>query len=137
MAALARAQGQPYAIHHPVASSFDAHWMLHLAAEHGVAGEFMDAVQRDLLGEGVNVYTDAYLANAATRVGVPAAQAKALLTGAEYANAVRADEKLAREAGVTAVPFTILGGRLAIPGAATADAYADAITRALSTGDPQ
>jgi predicted DsbA family dithiol-disulfide isomerase len=111
--------------------------MLHLAAEHGAASEFMDAVQRDLLGEGVNVYTAAYLANAATRAGVPAARAKALLTGDEYANAVRADKKLAREAGVTAVPFTILGGRLAIPGAATADAYADAITQALTTGDPQ
>ena len=116
MAALARAQGQPYAIHHPVASSFDAHRMLHLAAEHGTASEFMVAVQRDLLGEGVNVYTAAYLANAATRAGVPAARAKALLAGDEYANAVRADEKLAREAGVTAVPFTILGGRLAIAG---------------------
>jgi predicted DsbA family dithiol-disulfide isomerase len=137
MAALARAQGQPYAIHHPVASSFDAHRMLHLAAEHGAASEFMDAVQRDLLGEGVNVYTAAYLANAATRAGVPAARAKALLAGDEYANAVRADKKLAREAGLTAVPFTILGRRLAIPGAATADAYADAITQALTTGDPQ
>lgn len=37
MAALARAQGQPYAIHHPVASSFDAHRMLHLAADTGAA----------------------------------------------------------------------------------------------------
>ena len=111
--------------------------MLHLAAEHGAASEFMDAVQRDLLGEGVNVYTAAYLANAATRAGVPAARAKALLAGDEYASAVRADEKLAGEAGVTAVPFTILGGRLAIPGAATAAAYADAITQALTTGDPQ
>lgn len=137
MAALARAQGQPYAIHHPVASSFDAHRMLHLAAEYGAASEFMDAVQRDLLGEGANVYTAAYLANAATRAGVPAARAKALLGGDEYANAVRADKKAAREAGVTAVPFTILGGRLAIPGAATANVYADAITQALSTGDPQ
>ena len=57
----------------PVASSFDAHRMLHLTAEHGAGSEFMDAVQRDLLGEGVNVYTAAYLANAATRAGVPAA----------------------------------------------------------------
>jgi predicted DsbA family dithiol-disulfide isomerase len=68
---------------------------------------------------------------------VPAGRAKALLAGDEYANAVRADEKAAREAGVTAVPFTILGGRLAIPGAATANAYADAISQTLSTGDPQ
>jgi predicted DsbA family dithiol-disulfide isomerase len=68
---------------------------------------------------------------------VPAARAKALLTGDEYANAVRADKKLAQAAGVTAVPFTILGGRLAIPGAATADAHADAITQARTTGDPQ
>ena len=137
MAALARAQGQPYAIHHPVASSLDAHRMLHLAAEHGAAGEFMDTVQRDLLGENINAYTADYLADAATRTGLPAARAKALLAGDEYADAVRAEEKLAREIGVTAVPFTILGGRLAIPGAATASAYADAITQALTTGDPQ
>jgi predicted DsbA family dithiol-disulfide isomerase len=91
--------------------------MLHLAAEHGAASEFMDAVQRDLLGEGINAYTADYLANAATRAGVPATRAKALLAGDEYADAVRADKKLAREAGVTAVPFTVLGGRLAIPGA--------------------
>jgi predicted DsbA family dithiol-disulfide isomerase len=68
-AALARVQGQPYAIHHPVASSFDAHRMLHLAAGHGAAGKFMDIVQRALFGRGVNVYTAAYLANAATRRG--------------------------------------------------------------------
>jgi predicted DsbA family dithiol-disulfide isomerase len=68
---------------------------------------------------------------------VPAARAKALLAADEYASAVRADEKAARKAGVTAVPFTILGGRLAIPGTASADAYADAITQALTTGDPQ
>jgi DSBA-like thioredoxin domain len=89
MAALARAQGQPYAIHHPVVSSFDAHRMLHLAAEHGAASEFMDAVQRDLLGEGVNVYTAAYLADAATKAEVPAARAKPPLAGDEYAGAVR------------------------------------------------
>jgi predicted DsbA family dithiol-disulfide isomerase len=137
MAALARVQGQPYAIHHPVASAFDAHRMLHLAEEHCVASEFTNALQRDLLGEGINAYTAAYLADAATKAGVPAARAKTLLAGDEYADAVRADEKLAREAGVTAVPFTVLGGRLAIPGAATASAYADAITQALTTGDPQ
>ena len=88
--------------------------MLHLAAEHGAASEFTDTVQRDLLGEGVNVYTAAYLANTDTRAGVPAARAEALLAGDEYANAVRADEKAAREASVTAVSFAILGGRLAI-----------------------
>jgi len=137
MAALARAQGQPYAIHHPVASSFDAHRMLHLAAEHGVASEFMGAVQRDLLGEGVNAYAATYLAGAAPKAGVPAARATALLAGDEYADAVRADEKLARELGITAVPFTVLDGRLAIPGAATVGAYADAITQALTTGDSQ
>lgn len=63
--------------------------------------------------------------------------AKPLLAGDEYADAVRADEKLARDLGVTAIPFTILGGRLAIPGTATASAYADAINQALTTGDPQ
>jgi predicted DsbA family dithiol-disulfide isomerase len=137
MAALARSQGQPYTVHHPVANSFDAHRMLHLAAGHGAAGEFMSMVQRDLLGEGVNVYTAAYLADAAVKAGVPAGRAQSVLAGDEYAEAVRADEKLAREVGVTGVPFTVLGGRLAIPGAASARAYADAIRQALTTGDPQ
>jgi predicted DsbA family dithiol-disulfide isomerase len=122
MAALARAQGQPYAIHHPVASSFDAHRMLHLAAEHGAASEYIKTVQRDLLGEGINAYTAGYLADAAARAGVPAARAKALLAGDEYADAVRADEKLARDLGINAVPFTVLGGRLPPMGPAVASA---------------
>jgi predicted DsbA family dithiol-disulfide isomerase len=70
-------------------------------------------------------------------LGGPGIAEPAGIRGDEYANAVRADKKAAREAGVTAVPFTILGGRLAIPGAATANACADAITQALTTGDPQ
>jgi predicted DsbA family dithiol-disulfide isomerase len=127
MAALAHAQGQPYAIHHPVANAFDAHRMLHLAQEHGVASQFINTLQRDLLGQGINTYTPAYLADAATQAGVPAGPAKALLTSDEYADAVRADEKLARELGITGVPFAVLDNRLAIPGAATVSAYADAI----------
>ena len=71
------------------------------------------------------------------RPGPGRPRAEALLAGDEYADAVRADAKLTREAGVTAVPFTVLGGRLAIPGTATASAYADAINQALTTGDPQ
>jgi predicted DsbA family dithiol-disulfide isomerase len=66
--------------------------MLHLAAEHGTASEFMDTVQRDLLGEGINAYTAAYLADAASKAGVPAGRAKALLAGDEYADAVRGRE---------------------------------------------
>src|SRR3984957_19964940 len=48
-ATLARSQRQPSAIHRPDASSFDAHRMLHLAAEHGGATEFIDSVQPHLL----------------------------------------------------------------------------------------
>jgi hypothetical protein len=40
MASLAQEQGQPYAVHHPIANALDAHRVLHLAAERGVADAF-------------------------------------------------------------------------------------------------
>ena len=70
MVDLAHAQGQPYEFHHPVANALDAHRGLHLAAAHGVADALIDKIQRDLFGEATNVYAAAYLATAATSVGV-------------------------------------------------------------------
>jgi predicted DsbA family dithiol-disulfide isomerase len=82
--------------------------MLHLAAEHGTASEFMDTVQRDLLGEGINAYTAADLADAASKGGVPAGEPRPSWRVTSTPTPC-ADEKLAREAGVTAVPFTVFG----------------------------
>lgn len=42
------------------------------AGELQAASEFMDTVQRDLLGKGIDAYTADYLTDAATRTGLPA-----------------------------------------------------------------
>jgi predicted DsbA family dithiol-disulfide isomerase len=133
MASLAQEQGQPYAVHHPIANALDAHRVLHLAAEHGVADAFAEKVSLDLLGHGQNVYASKYLATAATSVGVPRDRVVAVLASDEYAAAVRADEQRARELGINAVPFMVLGGRLAVPGVADVADYKRAVAQAWST----
>jgi len=49
---------------------------------------------------------------------------------------VRADERAARELGITGVPFFVLGGRYAISGAQPADALAGALRRAWDEVGP-
>jgi predicted DsbA family dithiol-disulfide isomerase len=65
--------------------------------------------------------------------GVPRDRVVAVLASNEYAAAVRTDEQRARELGIYAVPFMVLGGRLAVPRVADVADYKRAIAQAWST----
>jgi predicted DsbA family dithiol-disulfide isomerase len=124
---MAQEQGQPYSIHHPIGPSIDAHRVLKLASEFGVDSEFIDSVQRDLLGNGIDIYHADYLTPTAVAHGIPEARVAALLSGGEYLAEVQADILQARELGVSSVPFTVFDLRSAIPGAVGTVDYLRAI----------
>lgn len=130
MADLARAQGRDYLPHRPSANSFDAHRFLHLAHAHGKADSFFAQVQQDLFAKATNIYDTAYLIQAATRLGIPAEAIHETATTDAYAEAVRADRGMAREAGATGVPYAVFGNRLAVPGVVTVEDYRNAIQQA-------
>jgi predicted DsbA family dithiol-disulfide isomerase len=93
------------------ANTFDAHRLTHLAAAHGKQDAMVERLQRAHFTEGELLSDPATLARLAEEVGVPR------LEGDEYADAVRDDERLAQEIGITAVPTFVVDRRVAVAGA--------------------
>lgn len=116
-------------------NTFDAHRMLHWALEHGglePQGALKERLFRAYMHEGRLVSDHAVLVELAVEVGLPADGAQAVLSSHDHAQAVRDDEALARELGVTGVPFFVIAGRYAVPGAQPTELLLQALQRAWS-----
>lgn len=91
-------------------SSFDAHRLSHLAADHGLADQMMERLFRGYHTEGLDVADLRVLERLGTEVGLEAAEVRDVLAGDAYAADVRADERRAAELGVSGVPSVVIDG---------------------------
>ena len=66
----------------------------------------------------------------AADTGLDPAEARAVLEGDAYADAVRADEVLAQRMGIQGVPFFVLNRRFGVSGAQPAEVLVQAFERA-------
>ena len=129
VAALASAEGLPYTTDRVTSNTFDAHRLIAAAAESGLGLEVREAIQRGHFAGEVDISSHASLIDAAVSAGLDRDLASRVLDGEDYSAAVLADEAQARELGATGVPFTVVGGRFAVPGAVETDQYAQVIAR--------
>jgi predicted DsbA family dithiol-disulfide isomerase len=97
-------------------NTFNAHRLIHLAAEHGLADEMMERLLHGYHTEGLNVADPQILARLGAEAGLDATEVRALLAGNAHANSVRADERRAAELGVTSVPSVVIDDRTVISG---------------------
>ncbi|MEZ4366204.1 MAG: DsbA family oxidoreductase [Kofleriaceae bacterium] len=111
-------------------NTFDAHRLLHLAATHGQQGVAKERLLRAYQCDGEALGDPATLVRLATELGLDEAEVTAMLEGDRFAADVRTDLALARELGITGVPFFVLGGRLGVSGAQPAGAMLDALRQA-------
>src|SRR5579875_891376 len=111
-------------------NSFDAHRLVRLAADRGVQSRVMERLMRGYLCEGEAIGDRSTLARLAAEAGLDGGEARGMLDSGSYADAVRADEREARRLGVTAVPFFLVGGRLAVPGAQSPEVMLQVLRRA-------
>ena len=128
---LAAAEGIAFTSNRIAARSFDALRLVHLAADHDAGTAFFTAVQGALFAGRTDVYDRDVLVEAAVAAGVPRDRALEVLNGTEYADAVAADRESAVALGARGVPFTVIDGRLGVPGVVSTDAYRDAIAQAF------
>jgi predicted DsbA family dithiol-disulfide isomerase len=111
-------------------NTFDAHRLLHFAAEKGVQGPLKERLLRATFSEGEPIGDRAALVQVAEEVGLAADEAAAVLDGDAYAADVRADEELALDLGISAVPFFVIDRTFGIPGAQPPDVILRALQRA-------
>lgn len=99
-------------------NTFDAHRLLHLAAERGKQGALKERLVHAYLCEGEALGDPETLTRLAAEVGLDAKEVGEVLASDRYASGVRADEALARELEINGVPFFVLGhGEIAVAGA--------------------
>jgi predicted DsbA family dithiol-disulfide isomerase len=115
-------------------NTFDAHRLLHLAHDHGKQDALKERLMRAYLTEGQAIGDRDVLVAAARDVGLDEQDARAVLEGDRYAAEVRRDEAVARQIGITGVPFFVVDGRLGISGAQPADVLLGALERAWADG---
>jgi predicted DsbA family dithiol-disulfide isomerase len=138
LAAVAAAEGLPMtdlsgARRRP--NTFDAHRLLTAALEIGgpaAQQALADALLGACWADGRDTGDHEVLAELAAAAGLDEARARGILAGDAYAAEVRAEERLARESGITAVPTFVVDRRLAVSGAQSPAVLAGAVRRALA-----
>jgi predicted DsbA family dithiol-disulfide isomerase len=111
-------------------NSFDAHRLVHLAADRGVQLPVKQRFLQAYLSEGEAIGEHETLVRLAAEAGLDPEEARGVLTSDAYADAVRADESEALRLEITGVPLFLVDGRLAIPGAQPTEVILQALHRA-------
>lgn len=102
-------------------NTFDAHRVLHLAADHGLQQSVKDRFLAGYHTEGVDVADHDELVRLATEAGLDAGEVRDVLGSDIHADAVRADEQQAREFGIRGVPFFVFDRTHGLSGAQPTD----------------
>jgi predicted DsbA family dithiol-disulfide isomerase len=130
VAATAAADGLGYTSDRPVGNTFDAHRLVHLAADRGRGEETLQRLYEAHFAEGKSVFDTDALTAVAADAGLDAAEARRVLTDGDYASDVRADEEQASALGISGVPFFVLDGKYGISGAQPAALIEEALQEA-------
>lgn len=110
-------------------NTFDAHRLLHLAAERGLQDAMKERLLKAHFSEGEVVADPSVLTKLAVSVGLDADEVASVLASDTYADEVRRDQSEAREAGVSGVPFFAMG-RYGISGAQPAEVLLKGLQKA-------
>jgi predicted DsbA family dithiol-disulfide isomerase len=102
-------------------STFDAHRIVHLAAEHGLQDEMKERLLRAYFTEGQLAGDEQTLERLAVELGLPGEEVREMLAGDRFAEEVREDERTAQQFGISAVPTFVVDRALGVSGAQPPD----------------
>jgi predicted DsbA family dithiol-disulfide isomerase len=113
-----------------------AHELLHLAAEHGLAGRLKERLLHAYFEEGRPVFDVESLVPYAVEVGLAEDEVRAALADRRYLPAVHEDAATARALGATGVPFFVVDRAYGAAGAQPAEVLLQLLERAWADSHP-
>jgi predicted DsbA family dithiol-disulfide isomerase len=113
-------------------NTFDAHRLLHLAADLGVGDAAKERLLRAHFTEGADLSDPDTLVALMKEAGADPERARQVLDGDEYADAVRRDIEEARLLGASGVPFFVIDRAYGISGAQPAETFLQALRTAYA-----
>jgi predicted DsbA family dithiol-disulfide isomerase len=108
-------------------NTFDAHRLIHWAGLHGKQRELKHALLQAYHGEGRNPGAPEVLVELATKVGLDASEAAAVLADGRYTDEVRAAEREWQQAGIHSVPAIVINQRHLISGGQPSEVFEQAL----------
>lgn len=114
-------------------NSFDAHRVVHLAAEQGLADAAQERLMRAYFTDGLAIGDRNTLVELAVQIGLDESAVRAMLESDDYGNHVRSDEATATMLKIEAVPFFVLDRKYGLPGAQPPEVFAQALHQAWDT----
>lgn len=111
-------------------NTFDAHRLLHLAAERGVQHDLKERLLKATFTRGVEIADPDVLVALAGDGGLDSEEARRVLASDAYAADVRADELRAAELDIRSVPYFVVNGRYGLSGAQPPDVLLDVLSEA-------
>lgn len=98
-------------------NTFNAHRLLHLAKQHGLANQAEERFFRAYFSEGLSIGEADVLRRISADIGLDPDEVNNVLNTDAFADAVRADEMQARKMGIHGVPYFVINGSRVIEGA--------------------
>jgi predicted DsbA family dithiol-disulfide isomerase len=117
-------------------NTFDAHRLLHLAADNGIQDAVKERFMRGYFTESEAVGEHATLTRLAVNAGLDVADVNAVLSSDRYATDVRADEEQAAAYGISGVPFFVVDARYGISGAQSSEIILATLRTAYAEANP-
>lgn len=114
-------------------NTFDAHRLVQLARARHRQDQMLERLYRAYFTEQRSIFDTDSLVTLAEDAGLDPGEARRVLEGTEYGDAVAEDVKEARLLGVSGVPFYAIDDRFAVSGAQSIDVFRQALTRAWAT----
>jgi predicted DsbA family dithiol-disulfide isomerase len=111
-------------------NTFDAHRLVHLGRGRGIQDAVIERLFRAHFTEQRSIFDVDSLVDLGADAGLEPGEARAALSGTEYADGVNADLRDARGLGISGVPYYVIDRRYAISGAQPPELFAEALTRA-------
>jgi predicted DsbA family dithiol-disulfide isomerase len=115
--------------------TFDAHRLMHFAAEHGRASELAENLLRAYTMEGRSIVDPGTLLELAAAAGLDAEQARSVLDSDAYADAVRQDLARAEALGIGGVPTLVIDERQGLSGMESPEVLAGVLNQILQRKD--
>ncbi len=117
-------------------ATFDGHRIVHLAHEHGLQDAMKERLLRAYFSEGELVGDHETLTRLAVEVGLPEDEVRETLAGERYAEEVRADEDLATQFGISAVPTFVVDRSIGASGAQPPEALLELLRQGWASRPP-
>lgn len=108
-------------------NTFDAHRLLHWAEDTGLQTALKKALFKAYFTDGKDPSQHAVLIEAAESVGLSGDEARAVLAGDEFADAVREQEQFYLNAGIHSVPAVVINDRHLISGGQPPEVFEQAL----------